>query len=67
MILTDSFTNSMFGRLQGEGESCGTNCTGTSSMAGILVNVHNVLSGILILQATITNLLQTSQAMQVIV
>ena len=28
---------------QGTGETCGTNCTGTSSMAGIIVDVHNAL------------------------
>ena len=28
---------------QGQGESCGTNCTGTSTMAGILVNSDNAV------------------------
>ena len=42
MILT-SFTNSNVWAAQGEGESCGTNCTGTSSMAGILVDTDNVV------------------------
>ena len=28
---------------QGTGESCGTNCTGTSSMSGILVNADNAV------------------------
>ena len=38
-----SFTNSNVWAAQGQGESCGTNCTGTSSMTGILINADNVV------------------------
>ena len=38
-----SFTNSNVWAAQGQGESCGTNCTGTSTMAGILVNSDNAV------------------------
>ena len=38
-----SFTNSKVWAAQGQGESCGTNCTGTSAMAGILINADNVV------------------------
>ena len=38
-----SFTNSNVWAAQGQGETCGTNCTGTSSMAGILVNSDNAV------------------------
>ena len=33
-----SFTNSKVWAAQGQGESCGTNCTGTSAMVGILID-----------------------------
>ena len=38
-----SFTNSNVWAAQGQGESCGTNCTGTSTMAGIIVNSDNAV------------------------
>jgi hypothetical protein len=38
-----SFTNSKVWAAQGTGESCGTNCTGTSSMVGILIDADNVI------------------------
>ncbi len=38
-----SFTNSNVWAAQGQGESCGTNCTGTSSMSGIIVNTDNAV------------------------
>lgn len=38
-----SFTNSNVWAAQGQGESCGTNCTGTSSMSGIIVNSDNAI------------------------
>ena len=38
-----SFTNSKVWAAQGEGESCGTNCTGTSSMVGIIVDSDNAI------------------------
>ena len=38
-----SFTNSNVWAAQGQGESCGTNCTGTSTMAGIIVDADNAV------------------------
>ena len=38
-----SFTNSNVWAAQGTGETCGTNCTGTSSMAGIIVDADNAV------------------------
>jgi hypothetical protein len=38
-----SFTNSKVWAAQGTGESCGTNCTGTSSMVGIIIDADNVV------------------------
>ena len=38
-----SFTNSKVWAAQGQGESCGTNCTGTSTMAGIIVDADNAV------------------------
>ena len=38
-----SFTNSNVWAAQGQGENCGTNCTGTSSMSGIIVNTDNAV------------------------
>lgn len=38
-----SFTNSNVWAAQGTGETCGTNCTGTSSMAGIIVDADNAI------------------------
>ena len=38
-----SFTNSKVWAAQGTGESCGTNCTGSSAMAGILIDADNVV------------------------
>ena len=38
-----SFTNSKVWAAQGQGESCGTNCTGTSTMVGIIVDADNAV------------------------
>ena len=38
-----SFTNSKVWAAQGTGETCGTNCTGSSSMVGILIDADNVV------------------------
>lgn len=38
-----SFTNSKVWAAQGQGESCGTNCTGSSAMVGILIDADNVV------------------------
>ena len=38
-----SFTNSKVWAAQGSGESCGTNCTGTSTMVGILIDSDNAI------------------------
>jgi hypothetical protein len=38
-----SFTNSKVWAAQGSGESCGTNCTGSSAMVGILIDADNVV------------------------
>ena len=38
-----SFTNSKVWAAQGTGESCGTNCTGSSAMVGILIDADNVV------------------------
>lgn len=38
-----SFTNSKVWAAQGDGESCGTNCTGTSTMVGIIVDSDNAV------------------------
>ena len=38
-----SFTNSKVWAAQGTGESCGTNCTGSSAMAGIIVDSDNAV------------------------
>tara|TARA_B100001057_G_scaffold501160_1_gene621213 strand:+ start:600 stop:1415 length:816 start_codon:yes stop_codon:yes gene_type:complete len=38
-----SFTNSKVWAAQGQGESCGTNCTGTSTMVGIIVDADNAI------------------------
>lgn len=38
-----SFTNSKVWAAQGQGESCGTNCTGSSAMAGIVIDTSNVV------------------------
>ena len=38
-----SFTNSNVWAAQGTGETCGTNCTGTSSMAGIIIDSDNAV------------------------
>jgi len=38
-----SFTNSKVWATQGTGESCGTNCTGTSAMVGIIIDADNVV------------------------
>ena len=38
-----SFTNSNVWAAQGTGETCGTNCTGTSSMSGIIVDADNAV------------------------
>ena len=38
-----SFTNSKVWEAQGSGESCGINCTGTSSMVGIIIDADNAV------------------------
>jgi hypothetical protein len=38
-----SFTNSKVWAAAGDGDSCGTNCTGSSAMVGILVDADNVV------------------------
>jgi hypothetical protein len=38
-----SFTNSKVWAAQGSGESCGTNCTGSSAMVGIIIDADNVV------------------------
>ena len=38
-----SFTNSKVWAAQGSGESCGTNCTGSSAMVGIIVDSDNAI------------------------
>jgi len=38
-----SFTNSKVWAAAGQGDSCGTNCTGSSAMVGILVDADNVV------------------------
>ena len=38
-----SFTNSKVWAAAGEGDSCGTNCTGSSAMVGILIDADNVV------------------------
>lgn len=38
-----SFTNSKVWAAQGQGESCGTNCTGSSAMAGIVIDTSSVV------------------------
>ena len=38
-----SFTNSNVWAAAGDGDSCGTNCTGSSAMVGILVDADNVV------------------------
>jgi len=38
-----SFTNSNVWAAAGTGDSCGTNCTGTSTMAGIIVDADNAV------------------------